>query len=115
MRAISPSRWDGRTLAGWGIRLTATNSRTQASNGAAQAGPDLEGAIRYYVRTYAVLHGRPKAAEALGVSRHTLWRFLKLGQVGRAIPRAVLARVGGSAEELEDAEERYFRRKPGDG
>ena len=88
--------------------MTATNSRTQALNGAAQAGPDLEEAVRYYVRTYAVLHGRPKAAEALGVSRQTLWRFLTLGQVGRAIPRAVLARVGGSVEALEDAEERLI-------
>ena len=86
--------------------LVAANPRTQASNGATQAGPDLERAIRDYVRTYAVLHGRPKAAEALGVSRHTLWRFLHRGHTGRAIPRAVLERVGGSAQALEDAEER---------
>ena len=82
--------------------------RTQALNGATQAGPDLERAIRAYVRTYAVLHGRPKAADDLGVSRHTLWRFLRRGHTGRAIPRAVVERVGGSAQALEDAKERLI-------
>ena len=88
--------------------MIATNPQDEGVNGAAQAGADLEEAVRYYVRTYAVLHGRPKAAEALGVSRHTLWRFLSRGHAGRAIPRAVLERVGSSAEALEDAEERLI-------
>ena len=86
--------------------MAVTNPRTQASNGVTQAGTDLDGAVRDYVRTYAVLHGKPKAAEVLGVSRHTLWRFLKRGHTGRAIPRAVLERVGGSARALDDAKER---------
>ena len=77
-------------------------------NGTTQAGPDLERAVRAYVRTYAVLHGRPKAAEAFGVSRHTLWRFLNQGHKGRAIPRAVLERVGGSERALDDAQERLI-------
>ena len=85
--------------------MTTTDSQTAKMNGAAQAGTDLDEAVRDYVRTYAVLHGNPKAAEALGVSRHTLWRFLHRGHAGRAIPRAVLERVGKSAEALEDAEE----------
>ena len=72
------------------------------------AGPDLEMAVRDYVRTYAVLHGRPKAAEALGVSRHTLWRFLNRGHTGRAIPRAVLERVCGSPQALDGAKERLI-------
>ena len=108
MRAIYRSRWDVGALASRSIGLVVTKPRTQASNGAAQAGTGLEEAIRSYVRTYAVLHGRPKAAEALGVSRHTLWRFLNRGHTGRAIPRAVLERVGGSAEALDDAEERLI-------
>ena len=90
------------------IRLAVTNPRTQASNGAAQAGTDLDAAVRDYVCTYAVLHGKPKAAEALGVSRHTLWRFLNRGHTGRAIPRAVLERVGGNARALDDADERLI-------
>ena len=81
---------------------------TRTLNGTAQAGPDLERAVRDYVRTYAVLHGRPKAAEAFGVSRHTLWRFLNQGHKGRSIPRAVLERVGGSARALDDAQERLI-------
>ena len=89
--------------------MAATNHRTPRLNGAAQAGADLEEAIRSYVRTYTVLHGRPKAAEAFGVSRHTLWRFLARGHTGRAIPRAVLERVGGSARALDDAKERLIR------
>ena len=94
----------------WGIaegssRLTTGKLRTQPPNGATQAGPDLEGAVRKYVRTYAVWHGRPKAAEDFGVSRHTLWRFLKRGHTGRAIPRAVMDSVGRSVEEVEAARE----------
>ena len=81
---------------------------TRTLNGATQAEADLERAVRAYVRTYAVLHGRPKAAEAFGVSRHTLWRFLNQGHKGRAIPRAVLERLGGSAQALDDAQERLI-------
>ena len=88
--------------------MAATDSRAAELNGAAQAGADLDEAVRDYVRTYAVLHGKPKAAETLGVSRHTLWRFLDRGHAGRAIPSAVLERVGKSAEALEDAEERLI-------
>ena len=60
--------------------------RTQASNGATQAGPDLRRAVRGYVRAYASLHGRRKAAEDLSVSRHTLWRFLERGHMGALCP-----------------------------
>ena len=88
--------------------MVATDTRIQVSNGTAQAGADLDEAVRDYVRTYAVLHGKPKAAKTLGVSRHTMWRFLDRGHTGRAIPRAVLERVGKSAEALEDAEERLI-------
>ncbi len=85
--------------------MVVAEPRTQASNGAAQAGANLERAVRDYVRTYAVLHGKAKAAETLGVSRHTLWRFLARGHTGRAIPRAVMDSVGRSVEEVEAARE----------
>ena len=88
--------------------MAATEPRVGTPNGKAQAGADLEEAVRSYVRAYAVLHGRPKAAEALGVSRHTLWRFLERGHTGCAVPRAVLERVGGSARALDDARERLI-------
>ena len=77
--------------------------RTQSLNGKTQAGPHLERAVRDYVRAYASLHGRRKAAEVLGVSRHTLWRFLERGHTGRAVPSAVLSSVGGSVRAIEAA------------
>ena len=64
---------------------------------------DLIDPIRAYVRAYVRRHGRQRAAEALGVSRHTLWRFLERGHVGRSLPRAVLNAVGETAEALEAA------------
>ena len=72
-------------------------------NGTTQTGPHFERAVREYVRAYASLHGRRKAAEDLGVSRHTLWRFLERGHVGRAVPSAVLNAVGGSVRAIEAA------------
>ena len=77
--------------------------RTQALTGATQAGPDLRRAVRGYVRAYASLHGRRKTAEDLGVSRHTLWRFLERGHVGHAMPSAVLSSVGKSVRAIEAA------------
>ena len=77
--------------------------RTRTLNGATEAGPDLRRAVRGYVRAYASLHGRRKTAEVLGVSRHTLWRFLERGHVGRAVPSAVISSVGGSVEAIKAA------------
>ena len=77
--------------------------RTQTSNGTTQAGPRLTRAVRNYVRAYASLHGRRKAAEDLGVSRHTLWRFLERGEMGRAVPSAVVNKVGNSVRAIEAA------------
>ena len=77
--------------------------RTQPLNGTTQAGPRLDRAIRDYVRAYAWLHGRRKTAEDLGVSRHTLWRFLERGHAGRAVPAAVLSSVSGSVRAIEAA------------
>ena len=83
--------------------MIVTEPRTQALNGATQAGPDLRRAVRGYVRAYASLHGRHKAAEDLGVSRHTLWRFLERDQMGRAVPSVVVNKVGGSVQAIEAA------------
>ena len=85
--------------------MTIGKPRTQTMNGTTQAEPDLERAIRAYVRTYAVWHGRDRAARDFGVSRHTLWRFLARGHTGRAIPRAVMDSVGRRVEEVEAARE----------
>ena len=83
--------------------MIVTEPRTRPLNGTTQAGPRLERAIRDYVRAYERRHGQRKTAEDLGVSRHTLWRFLERGHVGRAVPSAVLNAVGGSVTALEAA------------
>ena len=83
--------------------MIVTELRTQALNGTTQAGPSLRRAVRSYVRAYAALHGRRKATEDLGVSRHTLWRFLERGHAGRAVPSAVLSSVGKSVQAIEAA------------
>ena len=64
---------------------------------------DLNYAFRDYVRTYARRHGRRKTIETFGVSRHTLWRFLDRGHMGRSLPKAVMDRVGESVEEVDAA------------
>ena len=83
--------------------MIGTEPRTQTLNGTTWAGPGLRRAVRDYVRAYASLHGRRKAAGDLGVSRHTLWRFLERGHVGRSVPSAVLNSVGGSVQAIEAA------------
>ena len=64
---------------------------------------DLNDAIRNYVRAYALWHGRPQAAQRFGVSRHTLWRFLERGHLGRSLPRAVTGAVGEDPEDVDSA------------
>ena len=65
--------------------------------------PDLNDAIRNYVRAYALWHGRPQAAQRFGVSRHTLWRFLERGHRGRSLPRAVTGTVGNDPQSVNAA------------
>ena len=78
-------------------------TRRHTSNATTQAGSDLKRAVRDYVRAYEWRHGRRKTAEDLGVSRHTLWRFLERGNMGRAVPSSVLSSVGGSVRAIERA------------
>ena len=71
------------TMRSWTIAersspLIVAEPRTPALNGATQAGLHLEMAVRDYVFAYAWLHGRRKATEHLGVSRHTLWAEMAL-------------------------------------
>ena len=83
--------------------MIVTEPRTRSLNGTTQAGSDLTRAVRDYVRAYERRHGRRKTAEDLGVSRHTLWRFLGRGHAGRAVPSAVLNAVGGNIAALKAA------------
>ena len=69
---------------------------------------DVMDAVRRYVHAYVRLHGMQRTSAGLGVSRHTLWRFLERRHVGRAVPQAVLAAVGDSVEALEAATARVI-------
>ena len=64
---------------------------------------DLDGAIREYVRVHRRRHGQRHTAETLGVSRHTLWRYLEKSHAGRAVPAAVLDQVGTTIREIDAA------------
>ena len=60
-------------------------------------------AIRQYVRACVHQHGMHDVSKTLGVSRHTLWRFLERNQAGRTVPKAVLAAVGDSLGAVDAA------------
>ena len=67
-------------------------------------------AIRDYIDAYVYRHGRKRAAKAFGVSRHTLWRFLRRGQPGCSLPSAVLNTVGETVKALKEATPALSRR-----
>jgi DNA invertase Pin-like site-specific DNA recombinase len=69
-----------------GIRLTTTNTRAPMPVEDEPTGNDLDDAIRDYVRTHVLWHGRRKTMEKFGVSRHTLWRCLERGRLGNHCP-----------------------------
>ena len=83
--------------------MTTTEAGTPIPVEDEPADDDLDYAIRYYVHTYARWRGRQKTMERFGVSRHTLWRFLDRGHMGRALPKAVLDTVGDSIEAIDAA------------
>ncbi len=72
--------------------------------------PRLVDAIGDYLHAHIERHGRGRTAAAFGVSRHTLWRFLDRGQVGRALPQAVLDRVGPDLDTVDAATQTLLAR-----
>ena len=98
--------------------MTIVEHRTRTPGKSAPLDPELEDAVREYLRTYVLWRGIRQATKTFGVSRHTLWRFLRRGHVGRALPRAVMGAVGDSVEALESATwavtavERVLARRP---
>ena len=83
--------------------MTTTNTNTPIPVEDESHGGDLDYAIRDYVGTYVLWHGRAKAAETFGVSRHTLWRCLERGRLGKSLPRAVIKAVGDDPVAIEAA------------
>ena len=90
-------------IATGGIRLTTTSPGTPIPAADETADGDLDDAIRDYVRTYVLWHGQAKAAEKFGVSRHTLWRCLEGGRLGKSLPKAVINTVGDDPDVIEAA------------
>ena len=72
----------------------------------------LNDAIREYIDAYVYRHGRKRAAEDFGVSRHTLWRFLQKGQLVRSLPKEVLSAVGETVDALEKATQKLIEGPP---
>ncbi len=72
--------------------------------------PRLADAVGDYLRAHIERDGRKATAEAFGVSRHTLWRFLERSQAGRALPRAVLKRVGPDLDAVDAATQALLAR-----
>ena len=73
--------------------MPATEPKTPTASVTTTVDADLNKAIRSYVRTYVLWHGRAKTAETFGVSRHTLWRCLQRGQLGLSLPRATFLEI----------------------
>ena len=98
--------------------MTIVEPETRPEGKTATPNRDLERTIREYVRTYVLWRGIRQATATFGVSRHTLWRFLRRRHTGRALPRAVMGTVGDSVETLEAATwaiaatERLMARRP---
>ena len=81
--------------------MTATKPGTPIPVKEEPTGDNLGHAMREYLRIYVLWHGRAKAAERFGVSRHTLWHCLERGHNGRAVPTAVLNSVGSFREDRQ--------------
>ena len=86
-----------------GTSMTTTGAGTPIPAADETADGDLDDAIRDYVRTYALWHGKSQAARHFGVSRHTLWRCLEQGCLGKSLPRAVIKTVGDDPDVIEAA------------
>ena len=83
--------------------MTITSTNTPITVDEELSNNDLDSAIHDYVRTYVLRRGRAKAAERFGVPRHTLWRCLKRGSLGKSLPRAVITTVGDAPDAIAAA------------
>ncbi len=92
------------------MRITKYKPKSPESTATAYSA--LNVAIRDYVEAHVSRHGRKHTAEAFGVSRHTLWRFLQQGQLGRSLPKAVLNTVAGGVDALEAATLQLNKSRP---
>jgi len=90
-------------IATGGTSMTTTATGTPIPADDEATANHMDDAIRDYLRTYALWHGRPQAARHFGVSRHTIWRCLERGRLGKALPRAVIETVGDDPDSIAAA------------
>ena len=76
------------------VKPPGTPASTEETPGNGASNGTLDDAIRDYVRTHVLWHGRRRTMEKFGVSRHTLWRCLERGRLGKSLPRAVIQAIG---------------------
>jgi len=68
--------------------------------------PDLDDAIRNYMRAYALWHGRLQAVRLFCVSRQTLWCFSERVRLGRSLAQAVVETVDDDPDAIAAASTR---------
>ena len=85
------------------IKPPGTPASPEETLGSGARNSALDDAIRDYVRTHVLWYGRQKTMEKFGVSRHTLWRFLERGRLGKSLPRAVIRAAGDAPDKIEAA------------
>ena len=85
------------------IKPPGTPASPEETLGSGARNSALDDAIRDYVRTHVLWYGRQKTMEKFGVSRHTLWRFLERGRLGKSLPRAVIRSAGDDPDKIEAA------------
>ena len=83
--------------------MSATEIETRIRPKKTRMDPELVSIIRDFVWHYVRRRGRQRTAEAFGVSRQTLWRYLEYGLEGSSLPSVVMRSVGGSIKGLEGA------------
>ena len=83
--------------------MTATSASTPILEDNESPHDNLGHAIRDCVSANVLSHGRARAAERFGVSRHTLWRCLERRQWDKSLPRAVILTVAAALDMIEEA------------
>ena len=61
--------------------MSTTSIETTTQPRKTRMNPELASIIRDFVRHHAQRRGRQRTAEAFGVSRQTLWRYLEYGHM----------------------------------
>ncbi len=83
--------------------MTITSTNTPVPFEDELSGTGLDDAVRNYVRTYVLWHGRRNTMEKFGASRHTLWRFLERGHLGKSLLEEAVKAIGDDPDTIQVA------------